>query len=124
VQTLGTTADAIRTYLGAYESKDRDAIERVLADDFRFSSPVDDHIDRTTYFAKCWPNSERVKAVEIETILEKDGEAFVLYKMDQQRGDSLRNTEHIMVRDGQIHAIECYFGKDIGWAGGPRVDKQ
>jgi ketosteroid isomerase-like protein len=117
------TADAIRTYLGSYESKDRQAIERVLASDFTFTSPVDDHIDRSTYFAKCWPNSY-VKVVEIETILENEGEAFVLYHMDQKRGPMLRNTEHVIAHDGRIHAIECYFGTDVGWAGGPRAERK
>jgi hypothetical protein len=53
--TATTTTEAIRTYLGVYQRKDRSAIEQVLADDFTFTSPVDDHIDRALYFVKCWP---------------------------------------------------------------------
>jgi hypothetical protein len=60
--------------------------------------------------------------VKIETIFDQDGEAFVLYNMTQKRGDKLRNTEHITVREGQIHTIECYFGNDVGWSGGPKAD--
>ncbi len=42
----------------AYADKDRDAIEAVIADDFHFTSPLDNRIDRETYFKRCWPNSE------------------------------------------------------------------
>jgi uncharacterized protein YndB with AHSA1/START domain len=43
----------------AYVAKDRAAIERLIAGDFHFTSPLDNRLDRATYFARCWPNSER-----------------------------------------------------------------
>ena len=47
----------------AYVSKDRAAIEALIAPDFHFTSPLDNRIDRATYFARCWPNSEKMKGV-------------------------------------------------------------
>ena len=44
----------------AYVAKDRAAIEKLIAPDFHFTSPLDNRIDRATYFARCWPNSERI----------------------------------------------------------------
>jgi ketosteroid isomerase-like protein len=44
----------------AYVEKDRATIEQLIAPDFHFSSPLDNRIDRQTYFARCWPNSERL----------------------------------------------------------------
>ena len=44
----------------AYVDKDRAAIEALIADDFRFTSPLDNHIDRAAYFARCWPNSATI----------------------------------------------------------------
>jgi len=41
----------------AYVDKDRAAIEALIAPDFHFTSPLDNRIDRATYFARCWPNS-------------------------------------------------------------------
>jgi hypothetical protein len=41
----------------AYADKDRAAIEALIADDFHFTSPLDNRIDRKTYFTRCWPNS-------------------------------------------------------------------
>jgi hypothetical protein len=36
----------------AYVNKDRAAIDKLIADDFHFTSPIDNHIDRATYFAR------------------------------------------------------------------------
>jgi len=44
----------------AYVTKDRSAIEPLIADDFHFTSPLDNRINRATYFERCWPNSERI----------------------------------------------------------------
>ena len=41
----------------AYVDKDRAAIEALIAEDFHFTSPLDNRIDRATYFARCSPNS-------------------------------------------------------------------
>src|SRR6185295_14695159 len=39
----------------AYVTKDRAAIEALIADDFHFTSPLDNRLDRETYFRRCWP---------------------------------------------------------------------
>ena len=49
-----------RSAYEAYVTKDRAAIEKLIAADFHFTSPLDNRIDRATYFARCWPNSEWV----------------------------------------------------------------
>jgi hypothetical protein len=56
-----------------YVSKDRAAIEGLIAPDFYFTSPLDNRIDRATYFARCWPNSEMMKGFEfINLIVDRD----------------------------------------------------
>ena len=59
----------VRACFGAYESGDRSIVKQHLADDFAFSAPPDVGIDRATYFARCWPNSERTKAFEFQRLL-------------------------------------------------------
>jgi hypothetical protein len=49
-----------RSAYEAYVAKNRAAIEKLIAADFHFTSPLENRIDRTTYFARCWPNSERI----------------------------------------------------------------
>ena len=50
-------ADLVRKCFAAYDSADRDAMESLLAHQFTFTSPFDDHIDRDTYFERCWPGA-------------------------------------------------------------------
>src|SRR6266508_5759160 len=40
----------------AYVDKDRAAIEAVIADDFHFTSPRDNRINREVYLERCWKN--------------------------------------------------------------------
>ena len=47
-----------RACLQAYVDKNRAAIEALIADDYRFTSPIDNSLDRKTYFEVCWPNSK------------------------------------------------------------------
>jgi ketosteroid isomerase-like protein len=51
----------IRALFAAYLADDRQAIEDSLADDFRFTSPYDDEIDKATYFARCWRVSDWIE---------------------------------------------------------------
>jgi len=39
-----------RGCLAAYVSKDRAAIEALIAEDYHFTSPIDNALDRETYF--------------------------------------------------------------------------
>lgn len=47
-----------RAAYDAYVAKDRAALEALLATDFHFTSALDNHLDRDTYFRRCWPNSK------------------------------------------------------------------
>jgi hypothetical protein len=68
--------DVVRGTLQAYVDKDRDAIERLIADDFHFSSPLDNRIDRDTYFRLCWPNSRTMADFEIVQLASKGDTVF------------------------------------------------
>ena len=48
----GRRSDLLRALFAAYLANDRKAVEDALTEDFRFTSPYDDAIDKTTYFAK------------------------------------------------------------------------
>lgn len=105
-------ADIIRKYVAAYLSHDRKTAESLLSDKFSFSSPLDDHIDKEAYFARCWPNNDKLVSFEIEKLIEGDNEAFVRYQLESKSGIKFRNTEYFRVEHDQIEAIEVYFGLD------------
>jgi ketosteroid isomerase-like protein len=109
---MDSIPEIVRACFRAYETKDRAAIERLLADDLTFGSPLDDDIDRETYFKRCWPNSGHLDSFEIERLSVEGDEAMVRYKATTSDGQSFRNVECFTVRDGKIRHVQVYFGAD------------
>jgi ketosteroid isomerase-like protein len=97
----------------AYVSKDRAVIEALIAPDFHFISPLDNRIDRATYFARCWPNSEMMKGFEFINLVADGDRVIVTYEGRHADGRSFRNTEIVTVRQNQIVDVEVYFGWSI-----------
>ena len=63
--------EIIRAIFAAYLSNDRKVVEDALTDDFRFTSPYDDEIDKATYFERCWRNSDWIERNELEKNLRR-----------------------------------------------------
>jgi ketosteroid isomerase-like protein len=103
-------ATIIRELFAAYLSNDRKAVEDVLTEDFRFTSPYDDEIDKATYFERCWRNSDWIERHELERIFVEGNEAFVTYKCIAKGGKSFRNTEFFSFEGDMIGRIDVYFG--------------
>jgi ketosteroid isomerase-like protein len=103
-------AATIRAIFAAYMTNDRKVVEDALADDFRFTSPYDDQIDKATYFERCWKNSDWIERHELEKIFVEGDEAFVTYKCMARGGKSFRNTEYFAFADDKIRRIDVYFG--------------
>ncbi len=100
----------VRAYFGAYESENREAAETLLADDFTFTSPNDDAIDRATYFERCWPTNDAVRDQQIEKIVIDGDKAFVTYLCSSAGGKSFRNTEFLTFEGDRISSVNVYFG--------------
>jgi len=97
----------------AYVDKDRAALEALIASDFHFTSPLDNRLDRATYFARCWPNSERTAGFEFSNLVADGNKVFVTYDGRNARGERFRNTEILTIRDGKVIEAEVYFGWTI-----------
>lgn len=102
-----------RACLQAYVDKDQAAIEALLHEDFHFTSPIDNAIDRATYLKICWPNCVRFGRFDAVFELEKGDRACIVYEAQTTTGKRFRNCEVYVVRDGQLLATEVYFGWDI-----------
>ena len=103
----------VRDSYRAYETGDRDLIERVIADDFVFSAPPDVGIDRATYFERCWPNAGHVATFEYVRLRETGGEVLVTYEATRADGTRFRNTEIFGFAGERIASVEVYFGWDL-----------
>jgi ketosteroid isomerase-like protein len=105
-------SDLVRKCFSAYELKDRQMIEDLLSEDFTFTSPLDDRIDRTEYFKKCWPTSENIQSFQIEKLFENGNEAFVRYECEMKAGKKFRNTEWFRFEGGKLKEVQVYFGEE------------
>ena len=102
-----------RACLQAYVDKDRAAIEALLDNDFQFTSPIDNALDRATYFKVCWPNSTMMAHFNYIYEFENGNQAFIVYEASTSTGKRFRNSEVYTVRAGKLVATEVYFGWDI-----------
>jgi hypothetical protein len=110
------TQDAVtiaKACLRAYVDKDRAAIETLLADDFHFTSPLDNRLDRATYFARCWPNSAHMQSIEVIHAAAEGHRAFIVYEASTDTGKRFRNCELYTVSDGRLVEVEVYFGWNL-----------
>jgi ketosteroid isomerase-like protein len=106
-----TVEDLIRGYYRAYETDDRAAVEAFLSPDFTFTSPLDDRIDRATYFVKCWPGHERIRAFHLAQLLVDADHALVRYDAVNNDGTGFQNVEHFVLDGHRATHIDVYFGR-------------
>ena len=109
----GSIVEIARAAYDAYVKKDRRAIEALLADDFHFTSPLDNRLDRETYFRRCWPNSEVIESFDFINLVNDADRVFVTYEGRNTNGHRFRNTEILTIRNRQIVEVEVYFGWSV-----------
>jgi ketosteroid isomerase-like protein len=107
---MPSKAEIAKSLFDAYQRQDRPLAERLLADDFTFTSPYDDAIDRAAYFVRCWPTSGFFKSFTLEKVVELGDDVFVNYKALTKDGRIFRNVEMLTVQGDQIRAVNVYFG--------------
>ena len=99
-----------RTVYQAYVNKDRALIESLIGEDFHFTSPLDNRLDRATYFARCWPNSRTITGFKLVHCVHDGDKVFVTYEGRGDTGKAFRNTEVLTIRGGKLLEAEVYFG--------------
>lgn len=108
---MPTKSDLIRKLFAAYLNRERHVLEELFADDFKFTSPYDDAIDKAAYFERCWPISASGRMENtVERIFEQGEEAFVTYRVVTGDGDTFRNTEFFRFAGDKVKSIDVYFG--------------
>jgi ketosteroid isomerase-like protein len=112
-ESAGENVATARALYEAYEQKDREAAERLIADDFRFFSPWDNGLDRAKYFEVCWPVSEHLREIKLTDAVADGERVFVTYEILTSDKERFRNAEVLSLRNGRISAVEVYFGWDI-----------
>ena len=78
-----------------------------------FTSPLDNRLNRETYFEHCWPNNATTASFDFIHVVENGNRVFVTYELTATDGKRFRNTEIVAVRNGQVFEAEVYFGWDL-----------
>ena len=107
-----TNEEIIRKWYAAWEKKDLDTFDSMLADNFTFSSAAgDDHISKSTFKVQCWDTqSGFIEHFDLERIATGPDDAFVKYLCHTKNGKLFRNVEYFRIRNGKLESLECYFG--------------
>jgi ketosteroid isomerase-like protein len=106
-----SNAETVRAFFASYLAQDRPAAERLVAEEFVFTSPQDDHIDRAAFFDRCFPTADHFKEHELLAVVPADdADVFVLYEYELEDGQRHRNAEVITVRDGRVTESQVFFG--------------
>jgi ketosteroid isomerase-like protein len=103
--------DTIRRYYAAWETKEWHPVDILLADDFTFSSPLDDHISKSDFKTGCWDTQiAYISRFDLKQVIGTGSDAFVMYICHTTNGKTFRNVEYFQLRDSKVRAVECYFG--------------
>jgi hypothetical protein len=101
----------VRKYYAAWETKDWHPVDILLADDFTFSSPLDDHISKSDFKAGCWDTQiAYIDRFDLKQVIGTGNEAFVMYVCHTTNGKTFRNVEYFQLQEDKVKAVECYFG--------------
>lgn len=101
----------VRKYYKTWETKDWHTMDNILADDFTFSSPVDDHISKSAFKKGCWDTQNAlIERTDLTHVIGTGNEAFVMYLCHTTTGKTFRNVEYVRLKGQQVAAVECYFG--------------
>jgi ketosteroid isomerase-like protein len=103
-------SELARAMYRAFAAADRAAVERILADDFAFSSPPDPSLDRAGYFERCWPGAGGVEAFDFVRLIESGDEVVATYEATRTDGTRFRNTEVLTFAGDKLARAEVYFG--------------
>ncbi|MGP4084135.1 nuclear transport factor 2 family protein [Streptomyces sp. KR55] len=109
--TGGAAAAVVEAAFRYYRAQDREAAVLLYADDFTFTSPQDDHIDKDAFFERCFPTADRLREQRLLKVTPADPElVFAYYEYELPTGERYRNVEAITVRDGLIRDVRVFFG--------------
>lgn len=108
----GSTEEVVRRFYKAWEQKDWDPFDVLLADNFTFTSANDDdHISKSAFKSNCWETQRNyIDHFDIEQLLSQGDAAFVKYLCHTTNGKTFRNVEYVRTKGERVESIECYFG--------------
>jgi ketosteroid isomerase-like protein len=103
-------ADVVRRLFQAFNDDDRETAKALIAEDYRFTTPLDNGIDKASFFARCWPGDNGVSDFRIERSFVDGDTVVTVFEAGAGDGRRIRNVGLNRIRDGRIFEAEAYFG--------------
>ncbi len=100
----------MRRLFQVFNDDDRVAAGALIADDYRFTSPMDNGIDKASFFARCWPGDHGMTDFSIDRMLAGGDTVATTFEAKTKDGVRIRTAGVNRVRNGQIFEAEAYFG--------------
>jgi len=105
-----SNVDVVRALTTAFQDQDRARADALVADDFVFASPQDDHIDKATWLERCFPTADHFDGPS-QTLQIAEVDGTVLHRYEYRvNGVRWRNVEASQVVAGRVTAVDVYFG--------------
>ena len=104
-----SATEIVRGNFYAWTRGDRGEFESALTEDFTFTSPYDDHIDKATFFERCWPVHGKQK-ITLLAVAEAGERVLVLYDCEIEGGLTFRNMEAHTLVNRKVKSVEVFFG--------------
>jgi hypothetical protein len=105
-----SNAEISRSMMRAFQEQDADLARSLLADDFTFTSPQDDHLDAAGWFEKCFPTPGHFLSHQLTDLGESGDVVLLRYEYALEDGTTWANAERHVIRDGKIADVQVYFG--------------
>lgn len=108
--------EKVKSYYRAYEHHDPSLVAGELAEDFTFTSPFDDHIEREEYFRRCWPQEPLHQKFTFVALAQDGDRVLVVYDCAMRRPNAVhpdmhfRNAEMHAFENGRLKSVEVFFG--------------
>jgi ketosteroid isomerase-like protein len=107
-------ADVSRSLMRAFQEQDADLARSLLAPDFTFTSPQDDHLDVAEWFEKCFPTAGHFTGHDLTDVVESGETVLLRYEYTIDDGTTWANAERHVIRGGKIADVQVYFGGKLG----------
>jgi hypothetical protein len=102
--------ETVLEFSRAFREQDEALALSLMAPEFVFTSPQDDHLDRDAWLQRCFPSAGHFDAPAITLQIVEVG-GVVLHRYEYAvAGRTYRNVEATRVQDGRVRDVEVYFG--------------
>ena len=109
---------AVEAYYSGFETHDWSKVINQLADDFTFTTPINDHISINEFRDSCWGTNKFFKKVNYVKMIEKNEVLVLLVEINTTDNKIVRNVDVFTFRlSGKIKSIEVFFGPGTKYPG-------